>query len=86
MLCPNCSNYMVYQGIDDGGGNYGEAIVETFYCPDCDIHEEKVFGELEDYETEYFTYEDEADYVWEMVDPLAEPPATQPPDVDGIPF
>jgi hypothetical protein len=38
--CPVCGEPMVYVGIDDGGGLYGDALCDIWECLDCDVQEE----------------------------------------------
>jgi hypothetical protein len=38
MNCPNCGGFMEYAGIEDGAGDYGDALAETWYCEVCDLH------------------------------------------------
>ncbi len=37
MQCPDCGSEDVeYIGIDDGGGDYGDCLVDLWYCVHCD--------------------------------------------------
>lgn len=39
MDCPYCGSDVVdYLGMDDGGGDYGEAVCESWECLDCGAH------------------------------------------------
>jgi hypothetical protein len=36
--CPYCGGHeTAYSGIDDGGGDFGDEIVDMYYCLDCDL-------------------------------------------------
>ncbi len=38
MNCPYCGlDHLEYIGIDDGGGDYGDSVVDVWHCLDCDI-------------------------------------------------
>lgn len=54
--CPICGGGNVrYIGCDDGGGDYGTAIVDLYNCEDCDLQFEVnpvEYGDLEDEEDE----------------------------------
>lgn len=35
--CPFCGSVNTfYAGVDDGGGDYGESVCDTYRCEDCD--------------------------------------------------
>lgn len=36
MNCPKCNESAGYTGWDDGGGDYGDSLVEMWLCPACD--------------------------------------------------
>jgi len=38
--CPYCGEEMIFTGMDDGGGDYGDSICEIWECPDCDFADE----------------------------------------------
>lgn len=55
--CPYCGGTNLdYIGADDGGGDYGTSLVETFYCEDCD---EEVSFDVYDYGEDYEHEEDD---------------------------
>lgn len=36
MLCPYCgSDHVEYHGVDDGGGDYGNAVCDQYECLNC---------------------------------------------------
>lgn len=37
MKCPYCDGYMDYTGIDDGFGDNGQSVCETWHCVSCEI-------------------------------------------------
>lgn len=39
-ICPYCNEPMVYVGVDDGGGPYGDSVCEIWDCQYCDYSEE----------------------------------------------
>ena len=40
--CPACGSEEIdYVGIDDGGGDYGDSVCDTWRCCDCDYHWEE---------------------------------------------
>lgn len=84
--CPYCGSEMTaYLGMDDGGGDYGEAVCEQFKCYDCGQHFEgdcigqAIDGAIgEDGIQEYFIGDNEAEdpiyYDQRDVDDLGEIP------------
>lgn len=47
--CPICGGFMVYQGIDDGCGYYGDSLADIFACANCEYTEERnLIRECED--------------------------------------
>lgn len=74
--CPHCGLPMEYGGIDDGGGDYGASICDTWYCDACQYGTEMDCVEFDDDDEiiEAMPPDDDQQY---------SPPAR---DMDDIPF
>jgi len=46
--CPYCGGKLEYVGIEEGGGDYADSLVDLWYCHECDIQLEGAEMRLDD--------------------------------------
>jgi len=66
VFCKYCGGACEYVGVDDGGGDYGDAVCDMYRCEDCDSEFEGDCIEVDDSvdleESDNHTYFDDIEF------------------------